>query len=162
MLALALAAAPPAAAEPVEIPAPAGVVLKAELFRPAGPPVAPAIVALHGCGGAYPKRDRQWTATLTEAGHIMLFPDSFASHGLGPQCRVRDRIANYRELRRQDALTAAAWLAAEKDTPTGGVVLMGWSDGGGTVLAAGVTAADLAEGPACAGWSPSIRPASAP
>ncbi|HUI16879.1 MAG TPA: dienelactone hydrolase family protein [Alphaproteobacteria bacterium] len=146
VLALALAAAPPASAEPVEIPEPDGVVLKAELFRPAGPPAAPAIVALHGCGGAYPKRDRQWTAALTEAGHIMLFPDSFASHGLGPQCRVRDRIAGYRELRRQDALTAAAWLAAEKATPAGGVVLMGWSDGGGTVLAAGIIAADLPAG----------------
>ena len=146
VLALALGAALPAAAEPVEIPAPGGVVLKAELFRPAGPAVAPAIVALHGCGGAYPKRDRQWTAALTEAGHIMLFPDSFASHGLGPQCRVRDRIANYRELRRQDALIAAAWLAAEKDTPVGGVLLMGWSDGGSTVLAAGITAADLPAG----------------
>ena len=145
-LALALAVALPAAAETVEIPEPGGVVLKAELFRPTGPPAAPAIVALHGCGGAYPTRDRQWTAALTAAGHTVLFPDSFASHGLGPQCRVRERIAGYREMRRQDALSAAAWLAAETDTPAGGVVLMGWSDGGSTVLAAGITAADLPRG----------------
>src|SRR5580704_4176974 len=86
LLLLFLAAA--ARAEPVQIPGPDGIILKANLVRPAGPPVAPAIVALHGCGGAFPSRDRQWADLLAGAGHIVLFPDSFGSRGLHSQCRV--------------------------------------------------------------------------
>jgi dienelactone hydrolase len=127
----------PASAETVELPGPDGIVLRAVLHRPDGPPIAPAIVALHGCGGPYPSRDAQWTDALTRAGHIVLFPDSFASRGLHSQCRVpeRDRPATSGGLRRRDAIAAATWLAAQPGTPPGGIVLLGWSDGGSTVLA---------------------------
>lgn len=127
----------PAWAEPVVIPGPEGVELRAELLLPEGAPVAPAIVALHGCGGQYQQRDAQWGAFLRARGHIVLFPDSFASRGLGSQCRERERTVTSSGLRRRDALAAARWLAARPETPAGGVVLMGWSDGGSTVLAAG-------------------------
>jgi dienelactone hydrolase len=141
-----LLTAQPARAEAVDIPGPEGVVLKAELFRPEGASVAPAIVALHGCGGPYPSRDRQWTELLTRAGHMVLFPDSFGSRGLKPQCRVQDRVATASGLREQDALAAIRYLATRPDVPPGGVVLLGWSDGGSTVLAAGETGAGLEPG----------------
>jgi dienelactone hydrolase len=159
-----------ARAEPVSIPLADGTVLKAELFRPDGPLVAPAIVALHGCGGAYPSRDMLWRGTLLARGHILLFPDSFGSRGLGAQCRNQHRTVTSFVVRRQDAIASAKFLAELPGTPPGGVALLGWSDGGSTVVAAGHVAADLPEGlirgsvafyPGCyAGNSnPSWRPA---
>ena len=135
-----------ATAAPVTLPGPGGLVLRADLALPAGPVVAPAIVALHGCGGPYPARDDTWVRALVAAGHIVLRPDSFGSRGLGPQCRERDRIATSGGLRRQDAIAAMRWLAAQPGTPPGGIALLGWSDGGSTVLAAGRVAPDLPAG----------------
>jgi len=134
---LLLALALPARAETVVIPGPESVLLRGELLLPDGPAVAPAIVALHGCGGPYPQRDAQWGEMLRGRGHIVLFPDSFGSRGLGSQCRETRRDVTAVGLRRRDALAAAQWLADRPGTPPGGVVLMGWSDGGSTVLAAG-------------------------
>ncbi len=127
----------PARAEPVVIPGPEGIELRGELLLPDGVPVAPAIVALHGCGGRYQLRDEQWGGFLGARGHIVLFVDSFGSRGLGSQCRETRRAVTPAGLRRRDALAAAQWLVERPDTPAGGVVLMGWSDGGSTVLAAG-------------------------
>ncbi len=143
LLALLLVLGAACRAETVSIPAPDGTMLTARLARPAaGAPSAPGVVALHGCGGAFPARDRQWEAALTGAGHAVLFPDSFGPRGLGSQCRVRDRARGYRAMRRGDALAAARWLAAQPGIPTGGVALLGWSDGGSTVLTAARAAAD--------------------
>jgi dienelactone hydrolase len=134
-----------ARADPVEIPGPDGITLKAQLFRPAGPATAPAIVALHGCGGAFAARDAQWRAALLAAGHILLFPDSFGSRGLGPQCRERHRVAAATGLRRQDAIAAAQWLTAQPGVAPG-LVLLGWSNGASTTLATARTAPDLPPG----------------
>lgn len=142
-----LAAVLPARAETVHFPGGGGTLLNAELAMPAGPPVGPAVVALHGCGGAYPSRDAQWRKLLTDAGHIVLFPDSFGSRGLGSQCRVGEgRVATAAGLRREDALAAARWLAAQPFTPPGGVVVLGWSDGGSTTLALALLGADKPAG----------------
>lgn len=129
--------AAPARGETVTLPGPDGVVLRAELLLPDGPAVAPAIVALHGCGGPYAQRDRQWGEVLRGRGHIVLFPDSFGSRDADSQCRETRQVATPLGLRRRDALAAAQWLADRPGTPPGGVVLMGWSHGGSTVLAAG-------------------------
>lgn len=145
--AFALGVSPAVRAAPVEIPEAGGTVLQARLFLPPpGVPAAPAIVALHGCGGAYPTRDREWIEVLTKAGHAMLFPDSFGSHGLGPQCRVSHRIAGYMAMRRADALAAASWLERQAGIPPGGIILMGWSNGASTVLRASRPAHDLPAG----------------
>lgn len=133
-------------AEPVPIPLDDGTTLKAELFMPTGTVVAPAIVALHGCGGPYPIRDQQWRDLLVGQGHIVLFPDSFSSRGLGSQCRNRQRTITSFGVRRTDAIASAAWLQARPGTPAGGVVLLGWSDGGSTVVAAAPSSPDLPTG----------------
>lgn len=135
-----------ARAESVEIPLQDGTMLKAELFRPTGPAVAPAIVALHGCGGPYGVRDRQWREKLVGAGHVMLFPDSFSSRGLKSQCRETGRAVTSFGVRRSDAIESAKWLAVQQGTPEGGVALLGWSDGGSTVMAAANVAPDLPAG----------------
>ena len=127
----------------VRIPEPGGVVLDGALVRPAGPVRAPAVVALHGCGGPVPSRDAQWAETLAGQGHIVLLPDSFGSRGLGSQCRIQLRPVKPSGARRQDAIAAARWLAGQSGTPAGGIGLLGWSNGGGTVLFTAAEAPDL-------------------
>lgn len=142
----ALLVAPAGRAEQVRFAGGGGAEIRAELTMPAGTPVAPSIVALHGCAGPYPARDDAWARRLAEAGHIVLRPDSFASRGLGPQCRVREREVTAPGLRREDALAAAKFLAAQPFAPPGGVVVMGWSDGGSTTLALALRGEDKPAG----------------
>ena len=159
-------------AEPVELPGPDGVTLKAMLFPAQGQPTGAAIVALHGCSGPFPHRDYDWARRLAELGHTVLLPDSFGSRGLTSQCGrpMRDRPVTATGVRQQDAIAALQWLAAQPGTPAGGLVLMGWSDGATTVLTTGGRA-DLPAGlirgmvafyPACrpaletAGWRPAM------
>ena len=120
---------------PVMIPA-GPIELKAQYTTPPYAPKAPAVVALHGCGGPWARRDTQWQEILSGAGHPSLFPDSFGSRGLGSQCKVADRSVRPGRERRADTVAAVNWLAAQPATPPGGIVVMGWSNGGSTVLAA--------------------------
>jgi dienelactone hydrolase len=132
--------------ERVSIPAPDGAVLDAALVLPDGPPQGPAVVALHGCGGPFPTRDGSWAAVLAHAGHIALLPDSFGSRGLGSQCKVKEREVTPSKVRRGDAIASAEWLAHRPGTPSGGVALVGWSNGGGTVLYTAAQRPDLPPG----------------
>lgn len=123
-------------ADHVRIPISGGVPLDAALVRPPGGPTSlPAVVALHGCGGPYASRDGSWAKELAAKGHIVLLPDSFGSRGLGPQCRVKQRTISPARERRDDAIATATWLMAQPGVPSGGVALVGWSNGGSTVLA---------------------------
>ena len=137
--------------ERVSLPGPEGTMLDAALVRPqglsqGGAVKEPAVVALHGCGGPFATRDGQWAVTLAKAGHIVLLPDSFGSRGLGSQCGTTHRSVTASGLRRQDAIAAAQWLVARPGTPAGGVALIGWSNGGGTVLATARAGTDLPPG----------------
>ena len=126
-----------AQAETTAVTIPAGAIeLKAQYTTPPYAPKAPAVVALHGCGGPWARRDRQWQEILAGAGHPSLFPDSFGSRGLGSQCKVTERTVRPGRERRADTVAAVNWLAAQPATPPGGVVVIGWSNGGSTVLAA--------------------------
>ena len=132
---LAGCAASPARSDGVTIPAD-GVSLFAPYVQPTGVTVAPAVVALHGCGGPFPDRDGQWRDLLVAQGHAVLLPDSFGSRGLASQCQNADRNVSPNGARRRDTVAAVEWLAAQPETPAGGVVVIGWSNGGSTVLAA--------------------------
>ena len=127
----------------VRIPGPNGVDLDAALLRPAEPATAPSIVALHGCGGPFPARDGQWAIALVKAGHVVLLPDSFGSRGLGSQCGVAERTVKPEGLRRLDAIAAAEWLKSAHGVPTGSIDLLGWSNGGSTVLEVARAGRDL-------------------
>lgn len=118
----------------VVIPEPGGVRLQAVLFLPQHA-TAPAVVALHGCGGPMARRDDGWARMLASQGHAVLLPNSFTSRGLKPECKQSTHGADAYGPRRDDALAAAAWLQGQKFAPPGGVLLLGWSDGGTTVLA---------------------------
>lgn len=120
----------------VKLPGP-GVTLNAVLHRPTGPGPFPAVVALHGCGGpgkGNTGRDQAWAQRLTDNGFVVLFPDSFGSRHLGPQCRVRRRLVNSNRERVADAFAALRWLQAQPFVKPDRVSLLGWSNGASTVL----------------------------
>jgi len=122
------------------------------LYRPEGAGPFPAVVAMHDCSGLGGKsgvvanRYGGWAHVLVNAGFVVLFPDSYGSRGLGAQCTVRNRhIRNERE-RVADANAGRRWLQQQPYVRPDRVSLVGWSNGGISVLWAvrrhGVPAAD--------------------
>jgi len=104
---------------------------------------AGAIALLHGCGGAYDRqgaldaRMRDYTVWLHDRGWSVLVVDSLGPRSEKEICtqRVGHRritVAN----RRRDALAAIDWLAQRPDVDARRIGLIGWSNGGSTVLAA--------------------------
>lgn len=173
MLALAglllLAAPAVAAPERLAIPAPDGARLDTLLFHPAGAGPHPAVILLHGCGGRDDRRgrmlarDADWAARLAAAGYLVAAPDSFGSRGLGQQCTVANRTVAASRTRRDDAEATRAFLAARANVRAGEIALMGFSNGGSTVLHAAALpgfAAFVALYPGCRpllarpGWAP--------
>lgn len=114
--------------------------LTGELFRPQGRGPHPAVIALHGCSGLYDKDDRltarhvDWAERLVAHGHIVLLPDSFGSRGAESQCRAEERVARPSRERVDDVLAARAYLQSRDDVRKNAVSLLGWSNGGSTVL----------------------------
>jgi dienelactone hydrolase len=142
-LAAALAGTTEAATEPaseaIDIPSGSNVV-HAKLYRPDGPGPFPAVVGLHGCAGLHRpngdvgRRYDQWAKVLLEAGFAVIYPDSFGSRGLGPQCTVRNRRIRTERERVDDANAARHWLQAQPYIQADRVSLVGWSNGGISVL----------------------------
>lgn len=132
----------------VTVPGAEGTPLRALLYVPSNP-TRPAVVALHSCSGLgpaerpirLPPHQRDWAIRLLEAGHPILFPDSFGSRGLGEACGVRGFPAGPIGVRRFDALAAADWARAQSWGRDQAPILIGWSHGGSTTLAAWATAA---------------------
>ncbi|MGE3247888.1 MAG: dienelactone hydrolase family protein [Beijerinckiaceae bacterium] len=111
--------------------------LQGVLYRPAEAGPFPAVIALHGCGGLNLKpggRELDWAQRLAGAGFTVLFPDSFRSRGLGSQCRVRKRAVRAGKERIADAHSALAYLQTRTDIKAGSITLLGWSNGGATVI----------------------------
>jgi dienelactone hydrolase len=117
-----------------------------------------AVVALHGCGGIYSNvRGRETLPTLrhqamaemlVDEGYVVVFPDSFNSRGRRELCTLPLQERTITQVnRRLDALGALRWLQAQPDVAADRVALLGWSHGGGTVLAA-----DSARQPAVAAF----------
>jgi dienelactone hydrolase len=145
-LAFATAAAA-AAAERVSFPSLDGagnapVVLTGHFFTAAASP-APAIAMFHGCDGAYDKsgalsrRMREYAELFNGLGMHVLVVDSLTARYEKELCT--QRIGHRRVTqanRRLDALGAIAYLAERPDVDVKRIGLIGWSNGGSTVLAA--------------------------
>ncbi len=118
------------------------VQLTAVLYRPSGPGPHPAVIALHGCGGLFngagnpSARHADWGERLAALGFLVVMPDSFRSRGLGSQCGVLNRSVRPGRERVADVLATKAWLQARADVKAASISLLGWSNGGSTVLAA--------------------------
>ena len=128
-----------AAAETVTFPG-KDVTLRATLARPASNGPFPAVIALHGCGGLYDKtgalspRHADWADRLVAEGFVVLMPDSFGSRGAKSQCRTDDRVTRPSRERVEDVLAARAYLQSRTDIRANSIALLGWSNGGSTVL----------------------------
>jgi dienelactone hydrolase len=140
-----LAVARPAAAAPLPVPQaveiPSGpAVLHAQLFKPEGNGPFPVVIALHGCGGlsghAEPVqvRYRDWAEELLKDGKAVLFPDSYGSRELGPQCHVKERRITARRERVADILAARQWLMQQAWAAQDRITLLGWANGASAVL----------------------------
>jgi dienelactone hydrolase len=133
------AAAAATAPERVDIPA-GDVTLHGTLYRPDGDGPFAAVVALHGCGGLTHRPATQsqlyseWADVLVAKGFVVLFPDSFGSRGLGPQCRESKRKIHASRERVADANAARRWLQTQSYIRPDRISLLGWSNGGSTAL----------------------------
>jgi dienelactone hydrolase len=137
-----------AAPDLVEVPSLDGandvpVMLAGHWFRAGGEGARPVVVLLHGCGGQLDAKGRlgprmhEYAALLNARGWHALALDSFVTRGVREICTVRAgerRITQTQ--RRLDALGALRWLAAQPGVDAQRLALLGWSNGGSTVLAA--------------------------
>ena len=104
---------------------------------------SPAVALFHGCGGPYDKRGQlgqrmlDYAALLNQQGLHALVVDSLTPRGERELCtqRVGTRAVTQAN-RRLDALASVAWLAQRPEVDAARIGLMGWSNGGSTVLAA--------------------------
>ena len=125
-----------------EVVAGTPVMLKAHWFAAAASAPAPAVVLLHGCGGAYDasghlsQRMRDYAALLNGMGLHALVVDSLNPRGRKEICTQKIGTRNITMTnRRLDALASLQWLAAQPGVDAARLGLMGWSNGGSTVLA---------------------------
>lgn len=140
LLSLALFAACAHAQRAVDFRSEDGTSIHAYYFRPSGPGPFPAVVALHGCAGltdsdgALKARELDWGRRLASAGYLVVYPDSFGARGITESC-TRGELKDFpRVTRPQDARGALAWLRARADVRGDRVALMGWSNGGSSLL----------------------------
>lgn len=103
----------------------------------------PAVVLLHGCGGPHGRdgelsdRLADYAAWMRVQGWHALVIDSLGSRGERETCTQRSGTASVKQgHRRRDALGALRWLAARPEVDAERLALVGWSNGGSTVLAA--------------------------
>lgn len=124
----------------ISVPSADGSTLEALLFRPSGPGPFPAIVALHGCAGLYKKdgsvsaRDLEWGSRLAGKGYVAIFPDSFTTRGMKEICTNAESLDIPRKVRPLDAYGALNWLATQPYVRADSVGIMGWSNGGSSLL----------------------------
>jgi dienelactone hydrolase len=133
------AVAAPAVPQEVDITLPGGT-LKAQLFKPDGAGPFPTVIALHGCGGLsahsepVQARYREWAEQLLKDGQAVLLPDSYASRGLGPQCRVKEIQVRARRERVEDIVAARQWLGQQPWVVHERISLLGWANGASALL----------------------------
>ncbi len=118
------------------------VQLKAYWY-PVSAPKAGAVALFHGCGGMYDRqglvseRMREYASLLNQQGFHVLTVDSLTPRGEREICtqRVGQRKITQAN-RRLDALASLQWLARRPEVDVQRIGVMGWSNGGSTVLSA--------------------------
>ena len=139
MFLMSAARAAPALPQAIEIPLASGT-LHAQLYKPDGDGPFATVIALHGCGGLGGHSDpvlaryRDWTEQLLKAGNAVLWPDSYGSRELGPQCRVKDVHVKARRERVADITAARTWLMKQPWVARDRVSLIGWANGASALL----------------------------
>jgi dienelactone hydrolase len=160
LAAVLLVAAPASAVETIKFDSLDGAItggkptaIEAKLFKPSGAGPFPAIVMLHGCGGLYHRQGASpghslrfkpedqlsanhadWAGRMQAAGYVVLLPDSFGPRGVSEICTLKDPPVTAIRERTRDAYGALLWLQSQSFVKPDRVALMGWSNGGGTVM----------------------------
>lgn len=129
------------AGEEVRFPGPA-VELVGRLYPAAAETPSRAVVLLHGCSGMWlragqPNRSYEaWAEHLQKRGITALLVDSFGPRGEREICTQRERRVRPGHERTRDAYAALKWLAARPGVDPARIHVLGWSNGGTTVLEA--------------------------
>ena len=109
------------------------VTLKGKLTRPEGDRPFPAIVMVHGCRGIVKFND-DWAKRLAKLGYVALQVDHFGPRGIAEACGKPSLVPF--SIRTQDAYDAKAFLGKLPFVDRSRIAVMGWSQGGITVLSA--------------------------
>ena len=111
------------------------------LYRPTASGRRPAVLLLHGCGGLLlrstgwiNRREQEWAATFTARGWTVLMVDSFRPRGTVQMCAPADYDEAIVRKRPLDVYGALAFLRAQPAVRGDRIAMIGWSQGGGTVL----------------------------
>lgn len=139
-----------------------GVSLQAWYYRPHAPEKqtgaaskAPAIVALHGCGGMLNRqgqsaeRNQSYAELLNQQGWSVLFVDSLSPRGLKSVCGGADGALSP-AARVVDVQAAVAWLAQQGEVDSQRIGILGWSHGGSVSLLSNAIGIDYAVKPKAA------------
>jgi dienelactone hydrolase len=111
------------------------------LFRPAGAGPHPAIVGLHGCSGMANRTTgamlpiyRAWGTEFARLGYVFLLVDSLRPRRHGEMCSVQGLDLDIYRKRPKDAYGALWFLQAQPFVRGDRVGVVGWSQGGATIL----------------------------
>jgi len=136
--------------------------IPATLYRPRGAGPFPGIVLLHPCGGpaAY---NHDWAAWLEALGYVAILPNSLSPRHIGETCEFAIDLPPRTQA--LDGLGALAYLRGRPEVIPAKIAVMGWSHGGGAILAStsgpfirhfhpdgGGYQAAIALYPGCHGW----------
>jgi dienelactone hydrolase len=106
------------------------------LHKPAGPGPFPAVLQIHGCGGAKPIQD-EYASAANSVGALVLVLDSLKPRGIDFDTALRlvcsGRILRGRE-RAGDLVAGLEMLRRRPDVDPSRIAVAGWSHGGWTIM----------------------------
>jgi dienelactone hydrolase len=114
--------------------------LNGYLFAAQGAGRHPAVVFLHGCSGMFSRsgqiysRERDWAARLNASGITVLMVDSLGPRQHGEMCAPAHFDAAIYRARSFDAYAALRYLQSLETVEPDRIGVVGWSQGGGTLL----------------------------
>lgn len=112
-------------------------IVAATLYKPKGKGPFPAVVIQHGCGGVNKEQDIAWVERLTAWGYVALVVDSFSLRNRpNGQCELPAPQLVYSSFRAADAYAGLSYLRSLDFVRGESIGLLGFSDGGASVLQA--------------------------
>lgn len=105
--------------------------VKAKFRRPEGDGPFPAVILVHGCAGPQSNL-AMWSRWWVERGYATIAPNSFAARGHKEICTDFQRVTQTERV--EDVYGAVNYLASLPFIDSNTIILMGFSNGAGTVM----------------------------